>query len=497
MYEVKIINDGTETIINSVSTHRDLNKITGSIKTGINTIDSFTFNILPNNTGYDYIEALKTKVEVYNINKNKIEFRGRVLLPKHSMSSNGLFTKTVVCESDLGYLMDSTQRYGEYHNISVKDFLEIIIEQHNKQVSEDKHFSIGQVTVRDNNDSLYRFIGYEKTFNVIKDKLIDRLGGEIRIRYGLDGTRYLDYLDNIGAVSSTEIRLSKNLISITEEKDPSQIITRLVPLGAKKTIIDENGEESEIEERLTISEINNGLDYIDDIEAIEKFGIVEDVVTFDNVTVIENLLRKGQEYLVNNNKVKCKYKINSLDLSLIGLDIDGIDLYNYYKVINPLMGISECLRVVDKTIVIENPQSSSVNIGDKFEDVKNYQLSAMRTTEKVEEVQIKLNNTISTVKKVETNVNQIGGTVGELEDGLIGTNGNVEDIINAVNNISDVTVNNTRNIAELQLEVATINTSIGTISNDINTIKNDIEIMKKDTTYIKEKIDLLLEKLNA
>ena len=45
MYEVKLINDDKETIINAVSTHIDAPRITGTIKLGINTIDSFTFNI--------------------------------------------------------------------------------------------------------------------------------------------------------------------------------------------------------------------------------------------------------------------------------------------------------------------------------------------------------------------------------------------------------------------------------------------------------------------
>ena len=151
MYLVKIINDGVETVINAVSNNNKAPRITGTIKKGINTIDSFTFNILPNNQGYTQIDALKTLIEVINTKNNKTEFKGRILLPKHSMSETGLLAKTVVCESELGYLMDSTQRYGEYHNVSVRKFLEIIIDNHNKQVSKDKQFTVGIVDVRDNN----------------------------------------------------------------------------------------------------------------------------------------------------------------------------------------------------------------------------------------------------------------------------------------------------------------------------------------------------------
>ena len=488
MYEVKLINDDKETIINAVSTHIDAPRITGTIKLGINTIDSFTFNIYKNNQGYDLIKSLKTKIEVINTKTNKVEFKGRVLLPKQKMSNLGLFTKTVVCESELGYLMDSTQRYGEYHNVTVREFLEIIIEQHNKQVSEDKQFKVGQVTVTDNNDSLYRFIGYEKTFNTIQDKLIDRLGGELRIRY-INGVRYLDYLEEIGSVSTTEIRLAKNLVTLEEEKDPTSIITRLVPLGSKKTVIDDNGEETEIEERITVAEINNGLDYIDDIEAMGEFGIIEDTVTFDDVNIVENLLRKGQEYLKSNNKIRKSYSITALDLSLIGLDINSIDLYNYYKVSNSLMNIDEELRVIEKTIKIESPEDSTVQVGEKFDDIKKYQLSVSKTANEVKEVQNKLNNTIATVVKVENNVVQIGSSVGEIEDGLIGTNGNVTEIVNTLNILSNIVLSNTGNITEVQGDIVIANEKIETVNQEIETIKLEI-------VDINSKLDEILSKLN-
>lgn len=488
MYEVKLINDDKETIINAVSTHIDAPRITGTIKLGINTIDSFTFNIYKNNQGYDLIKSLKTKIEVINTKTNKVEFKGRVLLPKQKMSNLGLFTKTVVCESELGYLMDSTQRYGEYHNVTVREFLEIIIEQHNKQVSEDKQFKVGQVTVTDNNDSLYRFIGYEKTFNTIQDKLIDRLGGELRIRY-INGVRYLDYLEEIGSVSPTEIRLAKNLVTLEEEKDPTSIITRLVPLGSKKTVIDDNGEETEIEERITVAEINNGLDYIDDIEAMEEFGIIEDTVTFDDVNIVENLLRKGQEYLRSNNKIRKSYSITALDLSLIGLDINSIDLYNYYKVSNSLMNIDEELRVIEKTIKIESPEDSTVQVGEKFDDIKKYQLSVSKTANEVKEVQNKLNNTIATVVKVENNIVQIGSSVGEIEDGLLGTNGNVTEIVNTLNILSNMVLSNTKNITEVQGDIVIANEKIETVNQEIETIKLEI-------VDINSKLDEILSKLN-
>ena len=108
MYEVILNNEGVETIINAVSVDLSSPKLlNGNIKQGINNIDSFMFNILPNNSGYNCIGSFKSTVEVINTIGGKTVFRGRVLIAKEKMSEDGKLIKTVVCEGELGYLMDS------------------------------------------------------------------------------------------------------------------------------------------------------------------------------------------------------------------------------------------------------------------------------------------------------------------------------------------------------------------------------------------------------
>lgn len=435
MYQVTIKNENEEVIINSISTDIESPRlISGSINHGINTIDNFTFKIATNNIGYNKLNALTTLVEVLNIKNNNLEFKGRVLLPVESMDSNGIFLKNVTCESELGYLMDSSTVYGEYHNISVRDFLKVIIDNHNSQVDEEKKFEIGNVTVVDNNDSLYRCLGYVKTFEAIKDKLIDRLGGELQIRYE-NGIRYLDYLESIGEVKSTEIRLAKNLQSIELEKDPTSIISRLLPLGNKL---------EDSEERLTIESVNNGNKYIDDIEAIEEFGVIVDSVTWDDVTQVSNLLKKGQEYLKENNRIKKKYKVTALDLSTIGLDFDSFEVGNSYPVINPLMNINENLKIIEKTIDIYNPQSSTLGIGDKLEDIKDYQLNNIATAKEVKTVKETVQTTVSALNSVSVELNNTVEILNNTNENMGNLNEVVKANVDATNAIANtlISINN-------------------------------------------------------
>ena len=413
MYEVKAINASEEIYLNIVSTSPDAPRITGTIKQGINVIDSFTFTIYPNHPAYNSLHPFSTKITVFNTKTRKYEFVGRILMTKKRMETSGLISTEVVCESDLGYLNDSITQYGEYHDTSVREYLQIILDNHNNQVSTDKQFQVGIVEVEEN---LYRYLGYDKTFATIKDKLLNRLGGELRVRYD-NGIRYLDYLTEIGEVKKTDIRLAKNLITIEQEQDPSDIISRLIPLGNKIS--------DDTEERLTISEVNNGINYIDDEDAIAKFGIIVGSKTWDDVTLATNLLTKGKEFQKENNRIKKAHKLSALDLSLIGLDIDSFELGNYHPVINPLMNIDETLRIIEKAIIIESPESSTLMIGDKFIDIKDYQLEAIGTAQEVATVK-------SNVQTVASNVTTLSVELTKTAESLQGANTSIADLTTIV-----------------------------------------------------------------
>ena len=65
---------------------------------------------------------------------------------------------------------------------------------------------------------------------------------------------------------SAYIRYKKNLIGITKDEDPTDIVTRYYSLGY-----------GEGDNQLTIESVNGGVPYVDaDSETIEKYGIIAD-----------------------------------------------------------------------------------------------------------------------------------------------------------------------------------------------------------------------------
>ena len=373
---VKIINDGIVTEI-----HGEKVKLkSGSVVKGINCIDSFTFSMYVNNPGFDKCCDYKTLVEVYNTNKRKYEFRGRVLCSKTSMTESGLITRDITCESYFGFLCDSIQTYVEEKNWTVKELFNHIIDCHNSQVETYKQFKIGEISAVDPLSNIYIGIQRENTWSTIGSKLVNNIGGEIRYRT-IGDVIYIDYVAQLGVEKTTPIKLSSNMKAITKDVDPSAFVTRLIPLGAKlkKTVtsVDSSGNttttEVETEERTDITSVNGGKNYIDDEDAISTYGIHVGVLELDDVTLPENLLRKGREWLESNNKIAVKYSITALDLSLLGLVYDDFEICNYYPIENDLLNIHDTARIIKQTINVCDEHSSSFEVGDNFQRLSEVQ----------------------------------------------------------------------------------------------------------------------------
>ncbi len=373
MYIVKIKNGSTETEIHN----ENIKLSSGQIVKGINTIDSFSFSVLPNNPAFNNLNDFQTFVTVYNTIKEKYEFYGRVLYSTIQMSDKGLLKREVTCESYFGFLCDSVQTYVEEKNWTVEELFTHIITTHNKMIEYDKHFKVGEIRVTAPRNNVYIGIQRENTWETLTKKLIEKLGGEIRFRVEEDGI-YIDYLKKIGTEKTTAIAISKNMKSITKENDPSSFVTRLIPLGAKLN--------NDTEERLTIASIINGVSYgniyIDDTEAIRKYGIHAAYKEFDDITTVEELKTAGENWLKENNKVLIKYSITALDLSLIGLDVDDFEIFNSYPIKNSLLGIDDVARISKQTIDICDETKKSFEIGDSFKTLTELQREQMKSLSK-------------------------------------------------------------------------------------------------------------------
>lgn len=358
MHTVTITNGTEKTTIHS----DNLDRISGGkIVKAVNAVDSFTFTIYPDNAGYNKLKPLTTSVTVTDDSTGKDVFIGRVLKCPDSMDEQGLICKSVTCEGRLGWLYDSVQPYVEYKMVGIRTVLASFISKHNTQVGDDKHISVGQVTVTGENNYTYS-VNWVSTMDAISEQLVGKFGGEIQLR-DQDGKVYIDYLEHIGHGTDTKTELAVNLKTISREIDETSVITRLYPLGAKLT---------DSEKRLTIGSVNGGKDYIEDSALVAKYGVISGTQTWDDVTQASILKTKATAFLKNANKAKTQYKITAVDLSTIDMNFEQFELGCWYRVVNPLMGIDEDLRIIGITINLDSPEQSELTFGDKFETMTGF-----------------------------------------------------------------------------------------------------------------------------
>ena len=373
MYKITISNGTTEKILHEPDTLSRNRLSSGQFSEEVNQIPSFDFTIPASNPCYtDELNDRKDVVTILNTLTNEIEFEGTLLTHSGSMSSGGQLEKTAVCEGFLGYLCDSIQPYHHYENYTIVDFLRAVLERHNAIVSEEKRIYLGSCDFSGDNTNS-KTTAYRSTLEEIRINLTERVGGEIRIRRA-DGRLVLDFLTQHGTRSSTRIELAKNMKSLDVKIDSTNIITRLIPLGCQLN----NGE---TEERLDVSSVNDGKMYIDDETAIEKYGIIVGTAEFDNITLPENLLKDGREYLKNNNRIRKAYEAQVLDLSIIDTNHENIRCGNTYRFVNEFMGLDEELRIMKRTVDIYKPYSPMVEIGDKAERITDI---SVRTAQLIE-----------------------------------------------------------------------------------------------------------------
>lgn len=375
----------------------------------LNKSGKLIFNVPPTNANILSLNGLISKVELYN--NKELEFAGRVIDTKDNFHNQ----KNVTVEGELSYLCDSIQRLKVY-KCTPYDFFYQVIEEHNKQVTEDKQFKVGMFTIKDANDFIYRYTNYENTLAVLNDKLISSLGGYLRVRH-VNGTRYLDLIESYNNTNTQVIEFKKNLLDFNKYIKLSEIRTAMIPLGYEtdKTVTTE-GETGTIKERLTILDYPDG-EYGDIVKkgdiiysktGVAKYGYIyadKKDSTWNDVTVVDNLFNKSVNTLKKLINVTVTIELNAIDLNLIDVDIEKIKLGDMIRVVSKPHGLDSYFLVTKIVKNLQNPQNNKITLGDSlgsFTESINRTTNANNTT--VEEIKHTTVNAVEEAKKTATDL---------------------------------------------------------------------------------------------
>lgn len=381
-------------------------------------IDSFTLSAPFN---HPYLNLVKPMSSVITcMYGNETIFEGRAL----DDGSDFRNSHTWVCEGALSYLNDTVQPPFEYKG-TLRGLLEYFISVHNKNVEDKKEFTIGTVTVEDNNDYVsYSNSEFSVTLDAIKKKLIDTHGGYLKVRYTENG-KFLDYLGDFKIKSLQKVEYGKNLLDVEITRDHMQRVSALIPLGARKKIIDEEGVETESNERVDISGVNEGKNYIYDEDTVKEIGWIWASEVWENVTVPGNLLSKARTRLSNLIQGITSIKLTIVDESETGANIGSIHAGMYVECVSKPHGIDGTYLCLSRTRDYLKPSGNTIIIGASgvtLSDitVKNDKnLSALEDeffskTEKLDSINDKLTEFDGTVQDVDSLKEQVHNCFSEI-----------------------------------------------------------------------------------
>lgn len=337
----------------------DLVLISPIVKIGENTAGSFEFSILPKHPHYEEVNELTSVITAYEGDEEI--FCGRVV----EITKDLYNRKKVICEGELAYFNDSIQRPARYQGLTVRGYLETLVNIHNQQVKNqgiDKTFKVGAVTVQDKNDYVYKYTNWESTLEVIKTDLLKTYGGYLRIRKE-NGVRYLDYLADYPNTNTQVIEFGSNLLDFTHDMVASDIVTAVIPLGAR---LEDVTEVEGLDTYLTIKDVNGGVDYVYSQEAVKSYGWIFKTVKWDDVHVADNLLKKGKEYLTDIQFAQITLTVSAVDLHMLHVDMERIKVLDEIRVTSSPNGLDRFFPVSEMTIYLDKPSNNKLTLGTSY-----------------------------------------------------------------------------------------------------------------------------------
>lgn len=346
MFEVRI--KGSNKNIECLSKNIQFSKNEASI---------LNFEILADNTYFNRLSKFKDYIEVINLKTNEVVFDGRVISNNKSMSDVGLFINSIQCESVLNYLNDvyveKWQFYPEglpknskgdaFANFTTEKFISKVLDKYNSVVQNEKKIFLGNIEVV---QPIQAKTNYQTCLNAIQSIICDNFDGYLIIRRE-NGINYLDFLNKSPVDELVKIEVAKNMKTLQINDSDINIFTRIIPFG-------KNG--------LDITKENNGCNYVQDDDLVAKYGIIETVMEWQNVTIGQELLNRAKNAFDEVKLTANQIQLTALDLSYINNEYNLLRLYTPVKVINQALNYDNVHEIVSISFDLYNPYLSTFSL---------------------------------------------------------------------------------------------------------------------------------------
>ena len=380
------------------------------VKLEVNTVGEGSFTIYNSHPNFDKLQMMKSVFEVSD--ETGVVFRGRMTentadfnhgLDVDLEGAMAYFNDTVINPFTFpeDFLNNANYIAAANSGNVVSFLLGWLIDQHNAQVKDWQKFKLGNVTVADPNNYVYRSSqDWLSTWETLKTRLFEsELGGYLCIRYEPDGN-YIDYLSEFTETNSQGIVFGQNLLDISNRTSSGGVFSAIIPIGA---------------ESVTLDGVADGtIDGYDDIvkrgrflyskSAVERYGWIcadPKESTFEDITTTSELLRKAIKMLTGEGVMLSRtIEASALDLHLTDRQVQSFSIYKNINVRSEPHGISESFPLSKLELDLHNLQNTKIAVG------KTEKTLTEKTTSKVN----------SAVQKVESVAGQFASSQDAIDD---------------------------------------------------------------------------------
>lgn len=373
------------------------------LTTEINKAGSLEFTIPVTNPNYNAYSKLKS---IIRLEQDGTEiWRGRVLDDTKDINLN----KDVMCEGELAFLNDMNVRKYDYSKgISVVDYFNRVMNYY-AGASAYRSIKAGNVTVPNKTLKIKMEEATNTCLDELSSNLVGAIGGYLRLRRS-NGQSYLDYIDAYSQASNQVIEFGSNILSIEEYIDASDVYTVIIPFGKQ----DDKGN------RVNITSVNNGSDYIESAQGVSLFGRIDRSVVWDDVTDPKVLKQQAQSVLKSAIEMATTITISAVDLHLINVNTDAIQLGDWVRVISPPHGIDSDFLCSKMVINLQNPDQSQYTFGLAFDAITDKQVATNKQARKSYNIAVSTADNYNTLKN-ETYQNYVSkaefnSQIGQLQD---------------------------------------------------------------------------------
>ncbi len=318
-----------------------------TVTAGVDIAGTATITMPQHHPAYNAFTSYRTVVTVYR--DGLLLFRGRALYPSDDFYNR----RTITCEGERGFLRDAVIRPYLYQDAPAAIFADIIA-LYNAQVDEFKRFTVGTVTAVDPNNYVRMESEDAQLASEVLDKLIERVGGYIVFTTNNPGERVINWYEDLGYRSGQVIEFGENLLDFARSSSNPDMATVIVPYGAK---------DETTGQRLTIESVNDGLDFLQDYDAVALRGVIAAPVYWDDITLPENLLAKAQQYLASSKLMITSLQLSAVDLSYLDKAIDTFRVGDTIRVRSKPHGVDDDFQLTTRTYDLLDPSKDKVTLG--------------------------------------------------------------------------------------------------------------------------------------